>query len=1050
MRKRLFTLGTAGASLIVLLVASYSVLRVLDRALAEMHPAGHPSITATGMASPRTLLSADAIAEAAQSWNDWSVEHQGGGLEHHGVLWRYFFVDIFGIAAPLSLLLLVGWYRANESVKKDLHVGAATGGEHRRLVGIRNILAATPVAIGAYFVADLLEDGLLLAAGWKGGSRLTVFCLGLASLVKWLLLAAAVVPLALAVLGTRATRSRARAAVATARVLHRPHITALRGQLLVAMLLFVVLLLPGDLGRQVDDAVLLLTDRGELGLAVWTALTALALSVLVYLTGCWCLAAYGAEPTPNDGRFRKWVPRLSVLAVALVVVGFAAFTWRWVFGVSVLVPGLLLGGFLLLSLKRFTAPDEAPKPLSPNPGKLSPNLGDPSDDSPAPTPITEEQAPQGDYLWVLRTLSIAPLLVLGVVAVRGSFALEILGARAPAIALLALGILAVVVCSAWIALGPATMPSNSWPSRRRAIVVIAAAGIGIMVAGAILALPLGRWGGPWTMLLLFQAAILLTVTALVLAGNRVPAYGVFAVVGLRRTPFIAILLVCFLGSSLVNDRWGYHDARLLDDVPLAQPSAQGGEPNRRALALESALGDWADSSYVSERAKQVGSTGAPIPIVFIAAAGGGIRAAYWTTAVLHCLFGDRAWKPPAGTATADAFDCSTRALPDGASFLASGISGSSLGLALTLGGGEDQTDYREALTADFLGPELAAFAFRDTPNSLLRIGTPGYDRAAVLEQAWEQAAAAHHGDLTRGFAISAWDGKRPRFPLLALNGTSIADGCRLTVSVLDLASPRGNPLSGSGRPTDDVEAGCLSIDDISHPAGARPALAGTKDAFDRTCPSRNRSDQTPRDLRLSTAALLSARFPYVSPSGSLTSCLDPDHRTFDLDGGLIDSSAAGPIALLWPQVLSWLADRQHTGGRCFAPKLLLIDNGYVSRTQAKPAQRPQELTAPRAAMSAVSNSRTAAARQAAALAFQRAFPTPACARPAGQQNSNVAHFYPLAHPGVQAPLGWTLSRWSREDLDHQLANRHNACQVKIVRSWFTQQYNPVNCPDDAN
>jgi hypothetical protein len=1059
----------ASSTLVVLMVASFSVLRVLDAALAQMHPPGHPSLTATGMASPRTLWSVSAVAEAAQSWAAWSTAHQAGGLEHAGVLRRYLVVDILGIALPLFVLLRRARRRTSQHL--DGLPDQVLAGD-QRITGIRHILTDTIVPVTGYLLADIAEDLLVLRAGTGGGSS-TVGWLGVVSLAKWLFLIFSVIPLGLAVLRTPVTRSRAKEVVAAARDRRRPQVIALRGQLLVATLLAAVICLPGDLGRQVDDAVLLLTDRGDL--ALWTAAAAVALAVLVYMTGTWCLAAFDDEPIPDDARFRRWVPGLLVAAVVLILLGFLAFRGRWVFGVVALVPGVLLVIFLLLSLKRFAAPTVRPRPEPPA-GSADPTgrqppghagdaevalppeavaasevtmefamadlkIGAPARASLGPDLGGADAGQEPDRLRLLRILSVSPLLVLAIVAIRDAFALRMIGAS---VGLGSAGAVAVAVCCTWLALGPTTQRDGDSPLGRVAIAAIAVAGIGMVAVGAVATLPLGRWGGPWTMLLAFMAAILLTVTALVLAGDRIPAYGAFSIMGFRRTPLIVVLLLCFLGSSLVSNNWRYHDVRLLEKAKLPQPST--GAPNRRALDLESALKTWMADPYVNQQVKRAKETKAPVPIVFIAAAGGGIRAAYWTTAVLHCLFGDQEWKPPPGTAAGDAPDCTTQALPDGATFLASGISGSSLALALT-GARKGHTDYGKVLGADFLGPTLAAMAFRDTPNSLLRISVAGGDRAAILEQAWENAADAYGADLGAGFVERSWDGDQPRFPLLALNGTSVVDGCRLTVSILNLATPIGEPLPTDGATEDNIEASCLNVDDITSATEKYPSLGGTKDVFDRTCPWWDAKDHTPRDLRLSTAALLSARFPYVSPSGALTSCLNPDHRTFDLDGGLIDSSAAGPIAQVWPQVVSWLADPEHNGGRCVAPKLLLIDNGYVSRTQSKPAQRPQELFAPVKANSAISDSRTPAARQAAALAFQRAFPTPACAKPSQQLVSNVAHFYPFAHPGVQAPLGWTLSRWSRGDLDDQLVNSRNACQARIVRAWFSAPKTPIACSD---
>jgi hypothetical protein len=188
--------------------------------------------------------------------------------------------------------------------------------------------------------------------------------------------------------------------------------------------------------------------------------------------------------------------------------------------------------------------------------------------------------------------------------------------------------------------------------------------------------------------------------------------------------------------------------------------------------------------------------------------------------------------------------------------------------------------------------------------------------------------------------------------------------------------------------------------------------------------------------------LLSARFPYVSPTGTLNSCQNPNDRTYDLDGGLIDSSGASPLALMWPDVVNWL--EKQSGGKCFAPRLILIENGYLSQTKAEPAARPGELSAPLTATGAVRNAQSPEARQAAALDFQKSFPPGGCGAkrtdtpdPKAWAMPNVVDFYPVARPGVEAPLGWTLSKYSQESLEQQLGNADNLCSAAIVTAWFT-------------
>ena len=360
------------------------------------------------------------------------------------------------------------------------------------------------------------------------------------------------------------------------------------------------------------------------------------------------------------------------------------------------------------------------------------------------------------------------------------------------------------------------------------------------------------------------------------------------------------------------------------------------------------------------------------------------------------------------------------------------------------------------------GPTIAAFAFRDVPNALLRVNVHDQDRVAALERAWEAAVKDNGGDLEKGFMDAALpNGKLPTFPMLMLNGTSVIDGCRVSVSPFYLGARDfdaaehsfGNRTADRGGvPTVQSKVGsdaagtatrdCLALDPLLPKSSdvVLHTMAGTKDGFDNTC--RENAHDGPQDLRLSTAALLSARFPYVSPTGTLNSCQNPNDRTYDLDGGLIDSSGASPLALTWPEVVNWLETQ--SGGKCFAPKLILIENGYLSQTKSEPPARPHELSAPLTATVAVSDAQSPEARQAAALDFQKSFPPGLCGTkrtdspdPQAWAMPNDVDFYPVARPGIEAPLGWTLSKYSQESLEQQLGNAHNLCSAAIVAAWFT-------------
>ncbi|WP_418005206.1 hypothetical protein ACNO8X_10375 [Mycobacterium sp. PDNC021] len=547
-----------------------------------------------------------------------------------------------------------------------------------------------------------------------------------------------------------------------------------------------------------------------------------------------------------------------------------------------------------------------------------------------------------------------------------------------------------------------------------AVIVIAALGYSPQATGDIL--------GPWGVLFALVFALGLGATALVLLSDAFYPGNVLAASGLRRLPVIAIILISAVATSLIDGQSTYHSIRLKD-------AAAGSR-----VTMDEALNQWSRSQ--TEATPNRPAKREPIPLVFVASAGGGIRAAYWTTIVLNCLVQgqDSSGRKPLGM---DVDNVCTQPMPMDSIFLASGISGGSLGLAVTKAFKEvSHNPWSEPLGNDFLGPTVAGVAFRDLPNAFVRVRADGQDSAAVLERSWEKSVRDANGDLESGFLATAWSSPgRLDFPLLALNGTSVTDGCRVTVSVLKLAD------------TDTSSNNCLSIDRVVTPIEGVHAqlqtLAATKDAFDSTCPADVKQPGEPKDLSLSTAALLSARFPYVSPNGTLYWCKDRALRTFDLDGGLIDASAAAPLALAWPEVVKWLA-RAEKAGKCFAPKLILIDNGYVTSTKSEVPNRPPGLIAPLTAFGAVGNARSAAARQAAALDFEKFFPPGRCsgntaagAAPPGWELPDVVDFYPVAQPGVEAPLGWTLSERSKKSLGHQLGNKYNRCSAAIVAQWFT-------------
>lgn len=290
-------------------------------------------------------------------------------------------------------------------------------------------------------------------------------------------------------------------------------------------------------------------------------------------------------------------------------------------------------------------------------------------------------------------------------------------------------------------------------------------------------------------------------------------------------PVVRTLVLVAIGWSFVPSL-DNHEVRALP------------EPPRAAKALDAFLTEWYAQAPVAADGRR--------NFIVAAAAGGGLRAAYWTSTVLG--------------ATQDRAPEFRKQL-----VAISGVSGGSLGglvfvsllardkapdMGTKCARGEVPRDAYECagqtvLRQDFLAPTMAALLFPDLLQRFLPLGFP--DRARALEESWERswAVAGFAGDPwgTRGFR-TLWEGKQ-HLPALLLNGTHVETGKRVITSHLDIAS----------RPD---------------------AFLNTYDFY----------KFTDREIRPSTAAHNSARFTYVSPASTLKG------GTHLVDGGYFENFGA--------------------------------------------------------------------------------------------------------------------------------------------------------------
>jgi len=491
-------------------------------------------------------------------------------------------------------------------------------------------------------------------------------------------------------------------------------------------------------------------------------------------------------------------------------------------------------------------------------------------------------------------------------------------------------------------------------------------------------------------------------------GETHPAPAGLKLLGFDGLPVVALLVLAFALASLRNDGSYHRVARTSAATPM-----QAGTP------LAGAFADWkarncADegSALAPDRAGAGGSE-RTIPMVLVASQGGGIRAAYWTTSVLSTLLGD----PPPTAAD----DRCAGATPYDRVFALNGASGGSLGISSYAGnvdvahaaGPSEPPWYRTAWgTTDLASVPTTWGLLVDLPRNL--VGWDGPDRARRFEQAWERQDATLGADF---FGSQASQPGAVSTPVLMHAGTQVESGCRMNVATVRLTAVR--PV---GRPGD-----CALLAHAAHGGATPPQTMGlpsaalTSDVLDYVCAGAS--------LRRSSAALMSARFPYVSPSGQLERCLpgelgerEPSGlATAVVDGGYAENTGGQAILDLWSRLEPAVAAYNAKGPARIVPIFVDVDNHYAKAARVAPAARTPELLVPPLTAGRPDGLDDLGVEQSAQARFSGEPPgleRPLC--PTGQApRPRYVHLAPPLSPGIPAPLAWTLSDMAMDDLDRQ-------------------------------
>jgi hypothetical protein len=968
--------------------------RAFDGALTKIHPVDGPGYSANDLHGGQDEANAalDAWAQGAAEFARflrWTGRHLA--VVHT-------LVELALI--PFSAVLLYGLIRF---LRNEV---AAAGNDIERPEPHFVVLRICSLAVVGYAGCGLLNQGLelvILARDHAGTA--TALLLRASFFVRRGSLLLILVPaLATALLLARARWhpfARLRAAGSAYRVL---------GVLAGLHFLLLLVSVPAEQAR---DAIRLWPERGWL--AVWGVLATAGFSLTLAVLGLRLSTLRRHGGTILGLRLTL---ALAIAGGAVVGVGIALHRGAgWGNGVTAL--GIVVGVVGLLSLPILTATG----------ARLS---GRPRD----------EPSPQAQVV-VPAVLAAMPLIALEVAAVEAGAPELITTTRARWLVLVAVLVAALAavayVAARWYGEHAYRAARDQTHARGRFVAFTAiVAGLlagSIAVAWWVIADPWEHGTSLGVLALVGSFLVLLTVVigtvGYLVEGRAVPAS--LDYVGLRRIPLVSALIAWGLVGNALPDA-AYHEVRVLADQPAdAARSVTVGDAFERWLATNAPDAGDADPAPTEPR------TVPGIPMVFVMTAGGGIRAATFTSYAIECLFSDL--DPTACTGddrfAAGASDSWSRV------FMASGASGGSVGIASVAtarraaqaaGADEDRDWIARRLGTDLLSPELAWQLFVEVPNSTLAFN-PHLERAEILERTWERRFGPEGtGPGARPYFAPA-DADSWTDPLMFLNGTNLPDGCRVTIS-------RARTTAG-GAGTGPAPQGATARDDCRRRRLDDPAdtldQAVARDLADFLC-----ADE---DLRMSTAAFLSARFPLVSPTGIVRNLAErrPEcpgaTATVELsigDGGYRDNTGAAALADVWSELEALVVDHNRRHDTCVVPLLVEIDNGHRNRLARQPPEPSIQLTAPLQGALGVFASRDAGPIEAMAAEFSRALDPASVVTVNGDANGpRFARVSPYLHPGVLAPLGWSLSKAAVGDLQDQLDGvDENIRAVQTIGSWL--------------
>jgi hypothetical protein len=385
-------------------------------------------------------------------------------------------------------------------------------------------------------------------------------------------------------------------------------------------------------------------------------------------------------------------------------------------------------------------------------------------------------------------------------------------------------------------------------------------------------------------------------------------------------------------------------------------------------------------SWLSNRPDRDQYAGKPYPVYIASAQGGGIYAAYHTATALTKL---------------------TEAMPNFPQhvFAISGVSGGSLG-ASTFSSLIKESDHidqpltesvSQIFDQDLLSPLLTLGLFPDLTQRFIPFSINDWDRASGLEVAFENAwnRLPNQEERENPFQRSFYQHWQPEgiAPALVLNTTVVENGKRLAFSPFKIVLPTQENIA---------------------------------------------LDERDLDVKLSTVAGLSARFPFVSPVGWYKRSSDGSKSRL-ADGGYFDNSGI-PTAIDIGRTLQKLEGYGKTFKLVY---LAIVDQENLS-TEPLKSSGLNEVWSPVRTLFGARVARSLSAIELSAYTlndgvtdpFQLNFRTLVLQKVDPQMQINL-------------PLGWQLSKTSKEFIAEQTPEP-SQCNVDAFKQAFNRNISSTN------